>query len=379
MINNVPFFDRKYSENTENQLVGILRNGFLTSGKVGMHVEDLLESYFDISGAALMNSWTNGAVVALSCMGIGEGDEVIVPAMTFVATASSVKCVNAKPILCDVCPETGNISWEFIQPKLTDNTKAIFVVHMYGLMMDVKLIRDSLDEIGRQDVEIIEDAAHCFEGEFDNYKPGKYSKCAIFSFYATKNISCGEGGAVISSDKEFIDACKVSRLHGMTGTAYDRYTSKEFRHYDVKTFGYKANLPDLLACMLPDQILDCDSLLMLREDAAQTYLKLLTPLVENGHLRLQEYDKNRAKHARHLFPIFVKSQPRDVVINKLNKAGIGVAVNFRSLTDLTEYRSNTCQNSEKWGSECISLPFFPDISEEQIRYVVKELTIALSD
>ena len=221
MINNVPFFDRKYSENTENQLVGILRNGFLTSGKVGMHVEDLLESYFDISGAALMNSWTNGAVVALSCMGIGEGDEVIVPAMTFVATASSVKCVNAKPILCDVCPETGNISWEFIQPKLTDNTKAIFVVHMYGLMMDVKLIRDSLDEIGRQDVEIIEDAAHCFEGEFDNYKPGKYSKCAIFSFYATKNISCGEGGAVISSDKEFIDACFENMIEVVNDTYHD--------------------------------------------------------------------------------------------------------------------------------------------------------------
>ena len=254
MINNVPFFKRNYPESTEYQISSVLRSGFLTSGKVGMHVENLLKSYFGIAGAALMNSWTNGAVVALSCLGVGKGDEVIVPSMTFVATASSVKCVNADPVLCDVCPESGNVTWEFIKAKLTKKTKAIFVVHMYGLMVDVKSIRDSLDNIGRQDVHIIEDAAHCFEGEFDNYKPGQYSKCAIFSFYATKNISCGEGGAVISCDNEFIDTCKVSRLHGMTANAYDRYNNSNFKHYDVKSLGYKANLPDLLACMLPDQI-----------------------------------------------------------------------------------------------------------------------------
>jgi dTDP-4-amino-4,6-dideoxygalactose transaminase len=378
MIDNVPFFVRNYPVSTENEVLNVLRSGFLTSGKIGIHVEHMLESYFDVAGAAVMNSWTNGAVVALSCLGIGEGDEVIVPAMTFVATASSVKCVNAEPILCDVCPESGNITWEFIQAKLTNRTKAIFVVHMYGLMVDVKLIRDCLDDIGRQDVAIIEDAAHCFEGEFDNYKPGRYSKCAIFSFYATKNISCGEGGAVISSDHEFIEACKVSRLHGMTGTAYDRYISKVFRHYDVENFGYKANLPDLLACMLPDQISACDSVLVSRENAAQTYINSLQTLIEDGHLRLQKYNTCRVKHARHLFPIFINEQPRDAIIEKLNIAGIGVAVNFRSLTDLTEYSSISCQNSEKWGSDCISLPFFPTISEEQIRYVAKQLSLALT-
>ena len=146
----------------------------------------------------------------------------------------------------------------------------------------------------------------------------------------------------------------------------------------VENFGYKANLPDLLACMLPDQIINCDSILMLRENAAQTYLNLLTTLVEDGYLGLQEHNKNRVKHARHLFPVFIKNQSRDAVIKKLNIAGIGVAVNFRSLTNLTEYRSYTCLNSEEWGSECISLPFFPDISEEQIGYVVKQLTTALS-
>ena len=177
---------RNYSQDTESQLVAVLRSGFLTSGKVGMQVEALLESYFDIEGAALMNSWTNGAVVALSCLGIGFGDEVIVPAMTFIATASAVKNVNATPVLCDICPRSGNVDWESIEPKINDRTKAVFVVHMYGLMVDVKNIRECLDKFGRQDIHIIEDAAHCFEGEFDGSKPGKYSKCAIFSFYATK-------------------------------------------------------------------------------------------------------------------------------------------------------------------------------------------------
>ena len=254
MTKEVAFFKRSYSEATENRMLEVVRSGFLTSGKVGIQTEQLLEGYFDIAGAALVNSWTNGAVVALSCLGISSGDEVIVPAMTFIATASCVKSVNAVPILCDVSLKSGNVEWEYIKPKITNRTKAIFVVHLYGVMVDVEYLRSRLEELGRHDIHIIEDAAHCFEGELNGCKPGYFSSCAIFSFYATKNISCGEGGAIISTDKKFIEDCKISRLHGMTGTAYDRYTSKSFRHYDVEKFAYKANLPDILACMLAEQI-----------------------------------------------------------------------------------------------------------------------------
>lgn len=378
MVDNVPFFVRTYSRDTESRLVDVLRSGFLTSGKVGIHVEEMLESYFDIGGAALMNSWTNGAVVALSCLHIGLGDEVIVPAMTFIATASAVKNVNATPVLCDVCPISGNVDWEFIEPKINERTKAVFLVHMYGLMVNVEKIRHFLDKIGRQDIDIIEDAAHCFEGELDGYKPGSHSKCAIFSFYATKNISCGEGGAVISSNREFIDNCKISRLHGMTGTAFDRYESKSFRHYDIEKFGYKANLPDLLACMLPEQITLCDSVLLSREAAAKVYLLSLQRLVNDGLIRLQQYDSTRVKHARHLFPILVNQHSRDTVIDRLNKSGIRLAVNFRSLTHLKEYRDSSCTNAEKWGSDCISLPFYPDIATEDISYVSEQLALALT-
>ena len=159
MIKQVPFFVRSYSSDTETRLVDVLRSGFLTSGKIGIHVEEMLESYFNIKGAALMNSWTNGAVVALSSLEIGAGDEVVVPAMTFIATASAVKIVNATPILCDVSPITGNVEWEYIEPKINERTRAVFIVHMYGLMVNVKEIRESLNKIGREDIDIIEDAA----------------------------------------------------------------------------------------------------------------------------------------------------------------------------------------------------------------------------
>lgn len=373
MISGVPFFKREYSEETETKLVEVLRSGFLTSGKIGMGVETLLESYFDISGAALTSSWTNGAVVALSCLKISSGDEVIVPAITFIATSSVVKSVGAIPIICDVSLLSGNVDWKFIEPKITERTKAVFVVHMYGLMVDVKDIRERLDSIGRQDIYILEDAAHCFEGELDGYKPGKYSTCAIFSFYATKNISCGEGGAIISSDKEFIDLCKISRLHGMTGSAYDRYTSKKFNHYDVKEFAHKANLPDLLASMLPEQIKSCDEVLVLRELAANTYIEQLQSLLGNKIIELQVYDEKKVKHARHLFPILLKDYPRDEVIDHLNASGIGVAVNFRSLTQLSVHENQHSHNAEIWGASCISLPFFPGISEKEIKYVVGNL------
>jgi UDP-4-amino-4-deoxy-L-arabinose-oxoglutarate aminotransferase len=172
----------------------------LTSGPIGKEVETQLCSYFNVSHAKLVNSWTNGAVATLLAMDIGPGDEVIVPAMTFIATANVVELVGAKPVFVDCDPETLLITPELIKAAITTKTKAVIPVHMYGQMCDVKAIKDVLPT--SQKIAIIEDCAHTFEAKFNNERPGTYSDVAIFSFYATKNVTCGEGGAIITNNQD---------------------------------------------------------------------------------------------------------------------------------------------------------------------------------
>src|SRR5262249_21484373 len=157
-----------------------------------------LASYFRTSHAALVNSWTNGALATLLALGVGPDDEVIVPAMTFIASVNIIELLGARPVFVDVDPDTLLMTAEGLKHALTRGTRVVIPVHLYGQMVDVKMLRAAL--AGRDEVAIIEDAAHCFEGEFDGQKPGKFSNAAIFSFYATKNVTCGEGGAIVTND-----------------------------------------------------------------------------------------------------------------------------------------------------------------------------------
>src|SRR5262249_19457335 len=160
-------------------------------------VEAQLAAYFGTAHALLVNSWTNGAIAALLALGVGPGDEVIVPAMTFIATANAAEMVGAKPVFVDVDPDSLLLTPESVARVVTRRTKVVIPVHLYGQMVDMSGLAAALS--ARRDIAIVEDCAHCFEGERAGYKPGVHSACAIFSFYATKNVTCGEGGAIITN------------------------------------------------------------------------------------------------------------------------------------------------------------------------------------
>jgi dTDP-4-amino-4,6-dideoxygalactose transaminase len=305
----------------------------------------------------------------LLAMDIGPGDEVIVPAMTFIATANVVELVGAKPVFIDCDPDTLLVTPALIKAAITEKTRAVIPVHMYGQMCDVKAIKDVLP-LG-QKISIIEDCAHSFEAKFKGERPGKYSDAAIFSFYATKNVTCGEGGAIIINDSKLFERVIQAILHGMSAGAADRFKAGQYRHWGMDHLGTKANLPDLLACFLPDQIKTIDKRLGKREEISTLYEKSLKgtkisfPKIQDG-----------IKHSRHLFPIYIGSEARDHALNLFGEAGIGVTVNYRDVPSMSYYRKKYNHKlgdfriSENWGSGTLTIPLYPDISEEEQEYVI---------
>ena len=365
----VPFYRHSLAPENSKYVAQVLETPFLTSGPIGKEVEVLLNDYFGVRHSKLVNSWTNGAVATLLAMDIGPGDEVIVPAMTFIATANVVELVGAKPIFIDCDSETLLVTPELIREAITEKTKAIIPVHMYGQMCDIKAIKQIIPS--GQKIAIIEDCAHSFEAKFNGERPGKYSDAAIFSFYATKNVTCGEGGAIITNDSNLFDRITQSILHGMSAGAADRFKSGLYKHWGMKHLGTKANLPDLLACLLPDQIKTIDERLPTRESIAKRYESALK---ETG-IAFPKINPN-VVHSRHLFPIYIGENVRDLALLKLSEKQIGATVNYRSVTSMDFYQekysfhSSQLDNSETWGKGTLTIPLFEGLNIDEQDYII---------
>jgi dTDP-4-amino-4,6-dideoxygalactose transaminase len=368
----VPFYRHSLARENSTYVAKVLETPFLTSGPIGKEVEAQLSEYFDVKHTKLVNSWTNGAVATLLALDIGPGDEVIVPAMTFIATANVVELVGATPVFIDCDPDTLLITPELIKAAITKNTKAVIPVHMYGQMCDIKAIKEILPKV--QKISIIEDCAHTFEAKFNGDKPGKYSDVSIFSFYATKNVTCGEGGAIITNDEKLFERIKQAILHGMSAGAADRFKTGQYKHWGMEHLGTKANLPDLLACFLPEQIKTIDQRLEGREIIAQKYEKALS----GTKIRFPKVGEG-VVHSRHLFPINVGSEFRDSVVLALGEANIGATVNYRSVHTMEYYskkygfKGPEFPTSLSWGNGTLSIPLFPGITTQEQDYVIEVL------
>jgi dTDP-4-amino-4,6-dideoxygalactose transaminase len=372
----VDFYRHQLSPQDAEAVARVLGTPFLTTGQVSKSVETQLQQYFDVPHAVLVNSWTNGALAVLLAMDLVPGDEVIVPAMTFIASANVVALAGAKVVFADVDPGTLLLTPELASQHVTERTRAVIPVHLYGQMCDVPDMRKMLDAHPdvSQRVAIIEDCAHCFEGQRSGLRPGTSSDCAIFSFYATKNVTCGEGGAVVMHNPELYGRVLETRLHGMSAIAVDRFASGRYNHWDMKRLGTKANLPDLLAALLPRQIENADAVLPQRHLQAQRYRSAFA----GGPLRLVSQHSD-AISAEHLFTIGVPDGKRDLAISALNAAGIGITVNYRAVPETTFYKSAEFPTQEcfpvayKWGEETLSLPLFPGLTGPEQDYVIQSV------
>ena len=368
----VPFYRHSLTSEYAQAIAKVLESPFLTSGPVCKEVEAQLNDFFGVKHSKLVNSWTNGALATLLALDIGPGDEVIVPAMTFIATANVVEQVGATPIFIDCDPDSILMTPDLVKNAITSKTRAVIPVHMYGQMCNIKAIKDILPE--NQKIFIIEDCAHSFESKINNERPGRHSDVAIFSFYATKNVTCGEGGAIITNDSRIHERVVQAVHHGMSASAADRFKTGNYKHWEMDHLGTKANLSDLLACLLPEQIKNIDKNLEKRKEKSDFYYSKL----KNSKFRIPIELKN-VVHARHLYPIGVPSEVRDEVLLRLADFGIGVTVNYRAVPNMNFYRKkydldrNLYKESDLWGNETLSLPLFPDITLEEQQYVVKIL------
>ncbi|MFK7847929.1 MAG: DegT/DnrJ/EryC1/StrS family aminotransferase [Rhodothermales bacterium] len=372
----VDFYQHRLRRSDADSIADVLATPFLTTGKVGAGVEAQLVDYFGVPYALLFNSWTNGAFALMLALDLKPGDEVIVPAMTFIASANIVELTGAKIVLVDVDPDTFLLSPDAVAQAVTPNTRVVIPVHLYGQMVDVAGMRHAIDRASApgQKVYLVEDCAHCFEGQRDGYRPGKHSDAAVFSFYATKNVTCGEGGAVILKDAELQQRLRETRLHGMSAIAADRFSGGRYNHWDMNRLGTKGNLPDILAALLPRQIENIDEFLPVREAVARRYLDAIADIAIETPARIQG-----CVHAWHLFAIGVPAKKRDQCIDVLNGAGVPVTVNYRALPDLTYYGSqypeslSACPIAVQWGRKTLTLPFYPNMPQDQQDHIIDVL------
>ncbi|GFK93825.1 UDP-4-amino-4-deoxy-L-arabinose--oxoglutarate aminotransferase [Fundidesulfovibrio magnetotacticus] len=362
----VEFYRHNLDEQDIANVVKVLHSVFLTTGPVTAEFERRFAEYTGVPNVLAVNSCTAAMQMTLMALGVGPGDEVIVPAMTFIASATCVVHAGATPVLVDVDPETGCMDPEAARRAVTPRTKAILPVHLYGVMADMKALRVLADE---HKLFLVEDCAHCVEGERDGVRPGHLSDAACYSFYATKNLACGEGGALITRHEEVARKAKLLSLHGMSKNAAGRYHGL-YQHWDMLTLGWKCNLDDIHSALLVDQLGRLDALWARRNTLWKRY--------EQGFEGTNvARPKVVGKSGHHLYTVWADPARRDALLPALQQAGVGVAVNFRAIHLLEWFRETfgfkpgDFPNAEAIGDRTISLPFYPKMTDAECDYVIE--------
>lgn len=353
-----------------------LKGIFLTTGPLTLEFERQFSNFLDSKRVVGTYSCTSALFLCLKALGIGPGDEVITTPMSFIATANSILEAGAKPVFVDVEPSTGNIDAELIEGAIGPKTRAIIPVHLYGHMCDMRQIRKIADS---HNLYVIEDAAHCIEGEREGVRPGQLGDAACFSFYATKNITSGEGGAICTNNENLAEKLTLIRSHGMNKEATKRYTER-YRHWDMVCMGYKGNMFDIQAALLIPQISKIQENLTRRNQIWNIYEKELGIMPSIG----LPSTLSETKHAHHLFTIWVDPEKRDEIILRLQERGIGVAVNYRPIHLMSYYRESFSYTlgmfpiAEEIGQRTISLPLYPKLRREEIESVCHAVRQVLS-
>ncbi len=361
----VEFFKHSIQEEDIQNVVNTLNSVFLTTGPLTCQFEKKFAEFTGLQHIVALNSCTAALHLALLALGIGPGDEVITSPMTFIATATAITHTGATPVFADVIQKNGLIDPNCIVSAIGPKTKAIIPVHLYGTMVDMKALRQIADQ---HNLFIIEDAAHCIEGERDSIRPGQLSDAACYSFYATKNLTCGEGGALGTNNNDLAKKIRLLRQHGMSKEAADRYNGT-YQHWDMVELGWKYNFNDILSALLINQIDRLHHQLEQRNHLYEQYIAALVGL----NITIPEII---GKSAYHLFTVWVPAHRRDLVLKELGNYGIGATVNYRAIHTLKWFKQqfgylpDAFPNAFEIGSCTISLPFYIKLKTEELLYVV---------
>jgi dTDP-4-amino-4,6-dideoxygalactose transaminase len=368
---SIPFFRPSIGEREASAVASVLRSGWLTSGpKVAEFEKRFSEMLGPDVEAVAVNSATAGLHLAAEACGIGPGDEVLVPTLTFTATAEIVRYLRAEVVLVDVEPNTLTIDLEQAALALTPRTKAIIVVHFGGLACRMREVCDFAKTHG---LRVIEDAAHALPARSDGTLIGAgESDAAVFSFYANKTLTTGEGGMIVTRDPWIASRARTMRTHGLDRDAFDRFSKVGAGWaYDVVSPGFKYNMTDVAAAMGIVQLSRMSELQQKRQAVAELYHEQLEGLPLDKSARALPGDL----HAWHLFTIRVHEDARssrDDLIAALTSQGIGSSVHYTPLHLMT-YWSRHCggagrsfPEADRYFAGAVSLPLFPDMGIAEV-------------
>jgi dTDP-4-amino-4,6-dideoxygalactose transaminase len=374
----IHFHRPSIGEEEIQEVISVLRSGWLTSGPRTMQFEKEFREYVQVPHSLAVNSCTAGLHLAAVALGIGPGDEVITTPMTFCASVNILLHVGATPILADIGPD-GNIDPEVIEKRITSRTKAILPVHLAGLPCNM----DRIWELARtHGLYVIEDAAHATGTHYrgfpigaGNPTTGSRSDAVAFSFYATKNLTTGEGGMVTTHDPEVHARMQIQCLHGISKDAWNRYSENGSWFYQVLNAGFKYNLSDLQSAIGIHQLRRQEEFVQTRAEYAAIYNEIFTPI--------QEVESPPAatdgRHSWHVYILRLKLDRLDIdrgqLIKELHQLGIGTSIHFIPIPlhpayeEIAARPENQCPRALDLYSKIISLPLYPAMSPDDVRFV----------
>jgi len=355
-----------------------LRSGWITTGPLCQDFEEQFRCLTNAAYATSLGSATAGMHLALRALGIGPGDEVITPSMTFVSTINMIAFSGATPVFIDCDYGTLNLNPAQIEERITQRTRAVIPVHFAGAPVDMAPILDVADRHG---LVVLEDAAHAVGTYYRGIHAGGFGRIAIFSFHPIKNITTGEGGMVTHSDESFERKLRLLRFHGIERDAWKRYGKGGNPDYDVAAPGFKYNLTDMQAALGLAQLERMAVLNRRRQEIAELYLDGLRDV---DGLDLPETPPYPHVHAWHLFVIKLRSMTRERFMARLGEYNIGYGLHFPP-THLLRYvrerfgtREGMLPETERAGGRILSLPLFPDMNNDDAAYVCQAVREILS-
>jgi len=378
----LPFHVPVIGENEIRAVTDVLKSGWLTTGAKVREFERDFCQYIGCSHAVAVNSGTAALHLALAAIGIQPGDEVILPTMTFTATAEVVLYFGAKPVLVDCEPDTFNMNPDALAAALSSKTRALIPVHFGGQPCDMERIRQFARE---HDLRVIEDAAHALPASFQGRRIGTVGDITCFSFYATKTITTGEGGMATTENPQWADKMRMLSLHGISHDAWNRYSAEGSWYYEVISPGYKYNLTDIAASLGVEQLKRCDEFYERRRRIAAAYHEGFADLPEIK----TPVSRADVQHAWHLYVIQLELErlrlDRRAFIEALREKNVGTSVHFIPLhrhpyyRGAFGYRPGDFVNASAVFERIISLPIYPKMSDADVEDVIESVRGIIED
>ena len=376
----IPFGRPDFGDEEIAAVARVMRSGWIGMGPETITFEKELSAAVQAPHVVTVGSCTAALLISLHALGIGKGDEVICPSLTWCSTANSVLYRGAKVIFCDIDPTNFCMNLQAIRQKITYRTRAVMVVHFGGFAVDVHRLRSMLPK----QIAIIEDAAHAFGACYPNgYPVGSSGNLVCFSFYANKNLSSAEGGAVALFDRKMADKIRSLRQHGLPIDAWKRYTHPKAILFSaaIKELGYKANYTDVQAALGRVQLQRFYKMQSHRSQIAVLYHDFL---IKNLAGVLPQASVTCVRHAKHLFAVRIRKNgviKRDGVLRELRKRGVGATVHYVPLHKMPLYKhpkQNKLPITDEVSDEILTLPISACIQREEAVWVCKKLVEVLA-